>query len=153
MKILIIDDEIAALTKLKVLLASYGECTMSTKAEQALRFYEASIQNQAFFDLALIDIHLPEASGLDILESLIQMEVEAEAPHAIKIIVTASGTKENLMRAYSKGCDGFLVKPVKRDTLDEKLQSLGFEKVQAPGEKDQAPNEPSGQPSDQAPDH
>ena len=58
MKILIIDDEITALTKLKVLLTAYGECTMSTKSEQALRLYENSIQKQAFFDLVLIDIHL-----------------------------------------------------------------------------------------------
>ena len=148
MKILIIDDEITALTKLKVLLTAYGECTMSTKSEQALRLYENSIQKQAFFDLVLIDIHLSEASGLDILESFTQMEVEAEVPHAIKIVVTASGTKENLIKAYSKGCDGFLVKPVKRDTLDEKLQSFGFEKIQASAQEAQPPNQHSEQTSD-----
>ena len=35
MKILIIDDEMAALTKMKVLLSAYGECVLSTNAGQA----------------------------------------------------------------------------------------------------------------------
>ena len=86
---------------------------------------------------------------MDILESFTQMEVEAEVKHAIKIMVTASGTKENLIRAYSKGCDGFLVKPVKRDTLDEKLQSFGFEKVQASAQDNQPPSQQSEQPPEQ----
>jgi CheY-like chemotaxis protein len=43
-----------------------------------------------------------------------------------KIMVTTSGTKENLILATAKGCDGFIVKPVKRDTLKEKMAALGF---------------------------
>jgi CheY-like chemotaxis protein len=43
-------------------------------------------------------------------------------------MVTASGTKTNLLKAATKGCNGFMVKPVKKDTLDGKMASLGFAK-------------------------
>ena len=132
MRILIIDDEITALTKLKVLLVGYGECVLNTKAELSVRLFQDAIDNQTPYDLVLIDIHLAEANGLDLLETLTRMETESEIPHSIKMMVTASGTKENLMKAYAKGCDGFLVKPIKRDVLDEKMQSFGFAKQTAP---------------------
>jgi CheY-like chemotaxis protein len=45
-------------------------------------------------------------------------------------MVTASGTKANLVKAYTRGCDGFLVKPVKRDVLEEKLLGLELTKIE-----------------------
>lgn len=130
MKILIIDDEITALTKMKALLHAYGDCTMTTHAEQALRLFEAATEEHAPFDLVFIDTQLSQASGFAILESLIQKETQADAATSIKIMVTASGTKANLVKAYTRGCDGFLVKPVKRDVLDEKLLGLGRTKIE-----------------------
>jgi DNA-binding response OmpR family regulator len=47
-------------------------------------------------------------------------------------MVTASGTKDNLIKAASSGCDGFMVKPVKKDTLEEKMAAWGFEKKPEP---------------------
>jgi len=130
MKILIIDDEITALTKMKALLSAYGDCTMTTHAEQALRLFEAAIAEHTPFDLVFIDIQLSQTSGFAILESLIQLETQTNAGTSIKIMVTASGTKANLVKAYTRGCDGFLVKPVKRDVLAEKLLGLGITKAQ-----------------------
>ena len=135
MKILIIDDEITALTKMKALLSNYGDCTMTTHAEQALRLFEAAIEDKTPYDLVFIDIQLSQTSGFDILDSLIQMEIQSDAARSIKIMVTASGTKANLVKAYTKGCDGFLVKPVKRDVLEEKLLGLGLTKIEKPPTK------------------
>lgn len=132
MKILIIDDEIAALTKMKALLSAYGDCTMTTHAEQALRLYEAAIKENKPFDLVFIDIQLSQASGFDTLDSLTQLEIQADVNASIKIMVTASGTKANLVKAYTRGCDGFLVKPVKRNVLEEKLSGLGLVKTEKP---------------------
>ena len=75
MKILIIDDEITALTKMKALLSAYGDCTVTTHADQALRLFEAAIEDHAPFDLVFIAIQLSRTSGFAILESLIQMDL------------------------------------------------------------------------------
>ena len=126
MKILIIDDEMAALTKMKVLLSAYGDCTMVTNAPQALQQCAKAIQNGSPYDLITIDIQLPQTSGIHLLEAIIKLESSRGIPASRKIMVTASGTKENLIKSTVKGCDGFIVKPVKRDILKEKMTSLGF---------------------------
>ena len=130
MKILIIDDEIAALTKLKAILSDYGDCIMTTDADQGLRLFQTAIDSQSPFDLVLIDIQLAQASGLDLLAAMIDLEIQSEASHALKMMVSASGTKANLVKAFTRGCDGFLVKPVKRDVLIEKLGGLGIQPKQ-----------------------
>ena len=126
MKILIIDDEMAALTKMKVLLSVYGECTMVTNAAQALQQCAKAIQNESPYDLITIDIQLPQTTGIDLMEAINKLESSRGIPASRKIMVTASGTKGNLVKATVKGCDGFIVKPVKRDILKEKMTSLGF---------------------------
>ena len=128
MKILIIDDEMPVLTKMKVLLSAYGACTLATTAQQAIQLCTSALQENKPFDLITIDIHLKDVSGLDLLASIIQIENETPLPPAKKVVVTAAGTKDNIIRAMIKGCDGFLVKPVKRDTLEQKLAGLGFGK-------------------------
>ncbi len=128
MKILIIDDEMPVLTKMKVLLSAYGECTLANTAQQAIQLCTSALQENKPFDLITIDIHLKDVSGLDLLVSINQIENETALPAAKKVVVTAAGTKDNIIRAMIKGCDGFLVKPVKRDTLEQKLAGLGFAK-------------------------
>ena len=128
MKILIIDDEMAALTKMKVLLSTYGECTLSTNAGQALQLCSKAIKSGVPFELITIDIQLGDHNGHDLLEKINKLELQERVPAAKKIMATASGTKDNLMKAYSKGCDGFIVKPVKRDDLEQKMLSLGYVK-------------------------
>lgn len=128
MKILIVDDEMAALTKMKVLLAPFGECVLSTNAQQALRKCSKAIEGNVPFDLITIDIQLGTTSGHELLEQIKLMEQQQNVAAAKKVMVTASGTKENLVKAYAKGCDGFLVKPVKRDDLEQKMLAMGYVK-------------------------
>lgn len=128
MKILIVDDEITALTKMKVLLSSYGDCTLSTNMGQALQLCQKAIRSGIPFDIITIDIQLGNDNGHDLLENINQMELRERTTPAKKFMVTASSTKENLVKAYSKGCDGFIVKPVKRDDLEQKMLSLGYTK-------------------------
>lgn len=128
MKILIIDDEMAALAKMKVLLAPYGECKLSTDAAKALQYCEKAIENGAPFELITIDIHLGDLDGNELLEKIKQIELEANVPAAKKIMITAMGTAENLLIAHTKGCDAFIVKPVKRDAIEQKMQSFGYAK-------------------------
>lgn len=129
MKILIIDDEMPVLTKMKVLLSAYGQCALATTAQQAIQLCTTALQENKPFDLITIDIHLKDVSGLDLLASINQIENETPLPAAKKVVVTAAGTKDNIIRAMIKGCDGFLVKPVKRDILEQKLAGLGFVKA------------------------
>ena len=128
MKILIVDDEMAALTKMKVLLSAYGECTLSTQAGQALQLCAKAIQAGVPFELIPIDIQLGDASGHDLLHAIQTLEERERVTPAKKLMVTASGTRENLLKAHAKGCDGFIVKPAMRDALEQKMLAMGFDK-------------------------
>ena len=126
MKILIVDDEMAALSKMKVLLSPYGDCTLSTNNHQALQLCGKAIQSGFPFDLITIDIRLGNASGHTLLEKIMELESAAKVPLSKKIMITASGTRDNLVKARAKGCDDFLVKPVRRDALEQKLLAMGY---------------------------
>jgi two-component system response regulator FlrC len=58
------------------------------------------------FNLAFIDINLPDMKGTDLLSKLRESE-----PEMIKIIITGNATLDNSIEATNKGIDGYIVKP------------------------------------------
>jgi two-component system chemotaxis response regulator CheY len=132
MNFLIIEDEMTALIKMKALLSAYGQGTGVTNGYQALEQCAAAIKKGTPFDLITIDIGLPKVSGLQVLQAINKLEEDHQIPASKKIMVTATGTKDNLIKAASGGCSGFMVKPVRKDTLEEKMAALGFEKKPEP---------------------
>jgi two-component system, chemotaxis family, chemotaxis protein CheY len=134
MNFLVIEDEMTALIKMKAMLGAYGEGTGVTNGYQALEQCAAAIKKGTPFNLITIDIGLPKVNGLKILQAINKLENDHDVPASKKIMVTASGTKDNILKAASGGCNGFFVKPVRKDALDEKMAALGFAKKSDPGE-------------------
>jgi len=80
------------------------------------------------YNLALIDIHLPDMEGTELLGKLRKTE-----PEIIKIIITGNATLDNSIEAANKGVDGYLVKPFdpkKLTNLIEKKLKEQREKIQ-----------------------
>jgi len=59
------------------------------------------------FDLAILDIGLPDLSGLDVLE-----KARARSPQLPVVIITAHGKLENAVAARKLGAAAYLVKPL-----------------------------------------
>ena len=57
------------------------------------------------FDLMILDIMLPGASGFDICKAARQ---KSDCPI---IFVTALGSENNILKGYETGCDDYVVKP------------------------------------------
>ena len=70
-------------------------------------------------DLILLDIYLPDMTGLDVLRRL----REEGSPHVDVIAVTAAKDVETLRSAIHRGVVHYLVKPFFFDTLRERLES------------------------------
>ena len=70
-------------------------------------------------DLVLLDIYLPDISGLEVLRSL----REPDAPHVDVVAVTAAKDVETLRTAIHGGVIHYLVKPFFFDTLRERLEA------------------------------
>lgn len=66
----------------------------------------------SFYDLALIDIRLPDMEGTRLLTSL-----RETTPGMIKILLTGYPTMDNATDAVNKGANAYLTKPVNIDEL------------------------------------
>jgi DNA-binding NtrC family response regulator len=63
------------------------------------------------YDVALIDVMLPDLNGLDLLK-YIPSETK-------KIVITGTQTEESRRKAISEGAEEYLLKPVKTERLLE----------------------------------
>lgn len=102
-RILIIDDDKLVLNGFKQVLELEGYSVDT--AETGKEAIEKS--NENFYNLALIDIRLPDMEGTKLLESM-----RDTVPKMVKIIVTGYPSLENAAEAVNKGADGYIVKPI-----------------------------------------
>lgn len=70
------------------------------------------------FDMVLLDIMLPGASGFDICVALRR---RSECP---VIFLTALGTEDNILRGYDLGADDYMVKPFSLEQLYAKMKAI-----------------------------
>lgn len=69
------------------------------------------------FDVAVIDIHMPGMTGIDLLEQL-----RADSPNLQAIMLTGGGTIENAVEAMKRGAFDYLTKPARMTELDVAIQ-------------------------------
>jgi DNA-binding NtrC family response regulator len=116
-RILIVDDDENIITVFQVNLEKNGY-----KVETAKNGAEALEKTgRKFFNLALIDIRLPDIEGTDLIELLHEV-----APKMRMIIVTGFPSLQNAINAVNKGANGYLLKPVNMEqllkTIEEQLR-------------------------------
>ena len=103
-KLLIIDDEEEIREVLNEVFEKKGY-TVATAGTGAEAFEKA---NEAIFDVALIDMNLPDTDGVTILKELLKGNPEMSC-----IIITGFATLDNSIAAFKDGADGYFVKPLK----------------------------------------
>jgi DNA-binding response OmpR family regulator len=72
-----------------------------------------------FPDLVLLDINLPEVSGLDLLEFIRRRRTWQRLP---VLMISTEATDAQIDRALELGADGYLVKPVTIAELEEAIK-------------------------------
>ena len=65
-------------------------------------------------DLILLDVHLPDADGFDILARMRQHPVLKSMP---VIMLTGETTREAVLKGLKGGADGYVTKPFEADVL------------------------------------
>ena len=113
-QILIVDDEPDMLELLKRSLAPDLNCRLSTAASAKAALQLLSEQS---FDLALIDIKMPEMDGLELLEL-----IKRKWPDLTVVMMTAYGTIETAVYAMKQGAYDFITKPFDHETLLVRLE-------------------------------
>ncbi|MBE0599438.1 MAG: response regulator [Desulfuromonadales bacterium] len=108
MRILLVDDEPEIRELFAALLRRRGwEVVCAASAMEGL---EALEENQ--FNLILMDIQMPEISGLDATRVIRRREQAGESPYTPIVAVTAWTLPEFRQACQAAGMDDFLAKPV-----------------------------------------
>ena len=115
--ILVVDDDKSILrTFTRILQKSGYETDTAETGKEAMEK-----AGNRHFDLALVDIRLPDMDGTDLLAKL-----KKQLQHTVKIMITGFPSLETGVKALDEGADAYLVKPVKPQELllllEEKLE-------------------------------
>jgi DNA-binding NtrC family response regulator len=102
-RILVIDDDEGVLKSMRRLLEFEG--FLVDTAQTGKDAVEKS--NHNFYNLALIDIRLPDMQGTELLTAM-----HDTVPRMVKIILTGYPSTGNAIDAVNKGADGYITKPV-----------------------------------------
>jgi len=94
------------------------------------------------FDLILMDVQMPEMSGIEVTQAIRRKEKDTRE-HIPIIATTASAMKEDRERCLGAGMDAYISKPIDRDLLFETIAMLtGDSKEAGRGETDVQPFDP-----------
>ncbi|ENU63474.1 hypothetical protein F980_00796 [Acinetobacter lwoffii NIPH 715] len=111
--VLIVEDEYVIQRRLKIILTNLGY------NEDVLLFANTvkeaySIVQQQPIALALVDLGLPDGSGISIIEKIREQDAQA-----LILVVSAWSTQDSLFRAIQAGATGYVLK--ERDDVEVAL--------------------------------
>lgn len=115
MKILIIEDEIELLIAISNFLVKENYiCELAENfrnADEKLSIYE--------YDIILLDIGLPDGSGLDLLKTIKKYQVKAGV-----IIISAKNSLDDKINGLDLGADDYMTKPFQLSELNSRIKAV-----------------------------
>jgi len=127
--ILIVDDDFYGRRYLQRILSNYGECDIAANGKEAVDAYEKSLSEEFSYDLICLDLLMPVMNGQEALQRIRELEDSRGiyGDDCVKVIITSAlDDKKNMLSAFSKGCEGYMTKPIDRKKLENKLKELGL---------------------------
>jgi len=119
MKVLIIDDDVELTKAIVASVSSFGhDVKFTNNPKEGLKL----IREQEH-DIVILDLSMPEFSGIDIVNDLAKDGIIKEKKI---VILTASAVKEEeLKNLLNLGVHSCLRKPVEIDVLLDKIEEVG----------------------------
>lgn len=114
----LIDDDVSICASFKEAIhqhASYINVTTFPGCEAA---FEALRKGQNLPDIILLDIHMPEMSGIDAIPHFKRL-----TPGSAIIMLTASFMDNEIMKAFSDGAEGYLLKTVQIGQIVDSIRA------------------------------
>ena len=112
-RILVVDDDEGVRKVLKTILEEEGYVVDTSKnGKEAIRK-----SNAKFYNLALIDIRLPDMEGTKLLTAM-----KETTPKMVKIMITGYPSLRNAIEAVNKGADAYILKPFDMDNVLNKIK-------------------------------
>ena len=119
--VLVVDDDTGVRDMLSSVLNDEGYVVEAVEnGKKAIKACE-----KLFFDVALIDIELPDMKGTELLARLKKMW-----PKMVRIIITGHPSLDSAMKSVNERADGYVLKPFEVTELLEKIRKLLTDKTE-----------------------
>lgn len=111
--LLIVDDDEDMLETLSDILQEKGYRTETAKTgKKAIKKAK-----DHFFDIALVDIKLPDVTGIEVLQTF-----RENHPTMMNIMITGHATRQNAIDAVNLGANAYIMKPIDHERLDQAIK-------------------------------
>ena len=127
MKALIVDDNKTSSGLLRGLLAPYANSDIAENGSDAFEHFRRGVEKGEPYAVVFLDIMMPSADGHAVLKSIRSYERERGVPEpdSVRVImVSALDDPNNVVSAFHGGCEGYLVKPIRKGELEDQLKRL-----------------------------
>lgn len=122
-KILVVDDSDSIREMICQILneLGYKSVDQASNGAQGLGFLERMIEIDQPYDLVISDINMPSMNGLELLEKCKNSVLLKDTPF---ILATTENEKNIILKALMDGASSFIVKPVTKETLEERMRQV-----------------------------
>lgn len=115
--VLVVDDEIGALTLIGIMLERGGFNVLKAKdADSAL-----AVLDQDTPDLIILDVMMPGINGIELCKIIRERSETTVTP---VLILSARGDAESVMRGMEAGANDYLPKPILHHDLVSKVRGI-----------------------------
>lgn len=115
--VLVVDDEIGALTLIGIMLERGGFGVLKAKDAQAA----LTVLNETTPDLIILDVMMPGMDGIQLCREIRHREQTAQTP---VLILSARGDAESIIRGIDAGANDYLPKPILHHDLVSKVKAM-----------------------------
>lgn len=118
MRLLLADDVKTNLDIVKIYLRDYPiEIDVAENGEEAIKMFE-----KGSYDLVLMDIQMPIMDGRSATKQIREYEKTRGSVPTKIVALSAHATSEEISESIKTGCDGHILKPIKKKALIEAIQ-------------------------------
>jgi len=118
------DNEINALLMRSLLTRLGHNVVITTNGEQAMESWLSATSAGTPYDLVLMDIQMPRLNGIETTRRIRAHEADRSGRRTQILALTANTLAEDRYACFEAGMDGFLIKPLDREKLEEALTGL-----------------------------
>lgn len=129
MRVLIVEDDFIGSRLMKKFLEADCFCHLAFDGREAIEAFEAALKEEKPYDLLCLDIMMPKLGGIDVLRAARRMEQDRgiSPENGVKVIMTtAMNDADVIMESFDARCDGYIVKPIRKEALFEEIENLGL---------------------------
>ncbi len=128
MNILVAEDDAASRRYIERALEKYGTVDAAVDGIEAVDYFLEKVEHNDCYDLVCLDIMMPRVDGYKALDAISDIEEEFNIGRRSKVIMTSAlNESEQFEPSKEHKHDGYIMKPIDLNELDQAIAKMGFE--------------------------